>query len=68
MSWMRPYKLPAMDALREVHEGPPLRLWGPGVKPRQVTRTGRKAVASRMGMRFAQAIPLSPPRKGEAHS
>jgi hypothetical protein len=68
MSWMRPYKLPAMDAMREVHEGQPLRLWGPGVKPKQVARTGRKAVASRMGVRFAKTIPLIAPRKGEAQS
>ena len=68
MSWMRPYKLPAMDALREVHAGPPLRLWGPGVKPKQIARTGRKAVASRMGVRFAKTIMLGTPRKGEAQS
>lgn len=55
MSWMLPYKTPAMQALREATARPPIRLWGPGVKGRT---NGRRGGAGRMAKRFADALAM----------
>lgn len=53
--------LPVMEALREVHLGKPLRLWGPNVKPKSVVQTGQRAAGGRMGVRFAKALAVAKP-------
>ena len=56
MNYMRVSQLPVMAALREIHAGPPLRLWGPQAKPRSPRQAGRKGGGSRKAMAFVRAL------------